>query len=498
MRLTTHLSRAATLFFFAALLGALVFRVVQFFAEVWRAINFPYGLDWAEGAVWVEATLIPGPRMYAPVDDPPFLIFPYPLIYHLAVRGLMALGADPLVAGRSLAFACTLVIAGLCGVLVNRAMRGAVSGPARWLGVAIAILVPLTYHPVTYWAQQMRVDTLAIALSFLGVTLAVFAVRRPVLLCPAVIAFVLAVYTKQVELTASAAAVVVTFILNRRQTILAALGGLAIAVAALLALEWMTNGGFLRHLLFDNLNPFSLRVAGAYVAQIYWDHLVYFVFSVVGFVVMWAREIRSSPVRTLAVFLIESDLRIVLAVSTLWFALSSVMLVTSGKFGANENYFIEAMCVWSIPLGMLAAFVADRALAPTSGPWAGGLAAVLALALLFQVKQVGPKQYGNLHDPAFAAANARLIKDAQAADRPVYSEDLVISMRSGKGVVAAPPLLQAHDEPAFVSMIEAKDFAFLILQYDERGYPADLLAAMRASYPVSERVGPYLVRRPQR
>jgi hypothetical protein len=212
---------------------------------------------------------------------------------------------------------------------------------------------------------------------------------------------------------------------------------------------------------------------------------------------MWAREVQASRAAgpsTLAAFLRQSDLRIVLAVSTLWFALSSAMLVTSGKFGANENYFIEAMCVWAIPLGMLTAFAADRA----STPLAGGLAALLALALLFQVKQVGPKQYGNLHNPAFAVANARLIKDAQLADRPVYSEDLVISMRSGKGVAAAPPLLQAHDAPAFVRMIEAKDFSFLILQYDERSYPADLLAAMRNSYPLTEQVGPYFVRRPQR
>ena len=130
MRLRSYLPQAVTALFFAALLAALIFRVVQFLAEAWRAINFPFGLDWAEGAVWAEAMLIPGPHMYGPVDVPPFLIFPYPLVYHLAIRGLVALGADPLVAGRALALTCTLVIAGLCGTLVNRAMRGIVSRPS--------------------------------------------------------------------------------------------------------------------------------------------------------------------------------------------------------------------------------------------------------------------------------------------------------------------------------------------------------------------------------
>ena len=509
-RLTTCLPRLVAILFFIGMLSTLTYRVAQFLAEAWRAVNFRFGLDWAEGAVWQQAMLIPGPRMYGPIDVPPFLIFAYPLVYHLAVHGLVALGADPLMAGRALAVTCMLVIAGLCGYLVNRAMQGMVSRPTRLLGTAIASLIPLTYHPVTYWSQQMRVDTLAIALSFLGVTLAVLAVRRPVLLWPAVIAFVLSVYTKQVELTAPAAALTVTFIANRRPTILATFAGLAMATVALLALEWATKGGFLRHIVLGNIYPFSLSVAISAIMHILMDHVVYVALALAGLLFVWAREIRSERFRVaeysnlgklprLASFLIESDLRIVLAVSTLWFVLSSIMLVTAGKAGANENYFIEAMCVWAIPIGMLVAFIAHWAFAPsaiTNRSLACAFASFLAAVLLFQVKQLGPKQYEHLRDPAFAAANEQLIKDVQAADRPVYSEDPVISMRSGRGIPAAPPNLQLREEAAFARMLEEKNFAFLILQYDERSYQADVLTTIRNSYPLTEQVGPYLVRRP--
>ena len=520
-RLTSQFARTATLALFAGLIGALGYRITQYLVEVWRAVNFPFGLDLVEGAIWQQAALIPGPRMYGPVDVPPFLFFEYPLGYHLAVNGLVALGGDPLKMGRALSVACTLVIAGLCGFLVNRAMRGAVGRPARALGTIIAAFVLLTYHPVTYWSLQMRVDMLAVALSFVGVSLVVLAARRPVLLWPAMVAFVFAVYTKQVEVAAAAAALPVAFIINRRQTVRVALVGLGMATIALAALEWTTDGGFLRHIvLYNSYPPFSLSAALSLVTRVYLGHVVYLALALAGLLFVWVREIRSSrflatpeyhdagSFNAIASFLRESDLRIVLAMSSLWFVLSSIMMVTGGQIGANENHVIETMCVWAIPIGMpLTAFTVARAFgrAPkTNGKYLfHALASLLAVALLFQVRQLGPKQYGQLRDPAFVAASERLVQDVRSAARPVYSEDMVISMRSERGVAVEPPALQLiflprgwDEATAFVRMIEEEQFAFLILK-DESTYPADVLSKIRNSYPITEQVGPYVVRRPR-
>ena len=518
-RLTIRLARTATLIFVGGLLAALSYRVGQYLVEAWRAMNFPCGLDLVEGAIWQQAALIPGPRMYGPVDVPPFLFFEYPLGYHLAVNGLVALGGDPLKMGRALSVACTLVIAALCGFLVNRAMRGAVGRPARALGTIIAAFVPLTYHPVTYWSLQMRVDMLAVAFSFVGVTLVVLATRRPVLLWPAVIAFVFAVYTKQVEVPAAAAALAVASIINRQQTVRVALVGLGMATIALAALEWTTDGGFLRHIvLYNSSPPFSLSAALSLVTRVYLGHVVYLALALAGLLFVWVREIRSSrflatpeyhdagSFNAIASFLRESNLRIVLAMSSLWFVLSSIMVVTGGQIGANENHLIEAMCVWAIPIGMLTAFTVARAFghaSKTNGNMGFVLASLLAVALLFQVRQLGPKQYGQLRDPAFVAASERLVQDVRSAARPVYSEDMVISMRSERGVAVEPPFIQSiflsggwDDATAFVRMIEEKQFAFLILQY-EAMYPTDVLSKIRNSYPITEQVGPYVVRRPR-
>ncbi len=335
----------------------------------------------------------------------------------------------------------------------------------------------------------MRVDMLAVAFSFLGVTLVVLAARRPAFLWPAMVAFVFAVYTKQGEMPAAAAALAVAFIINRRQTVRVALVGLGMATIALAALEWTTDGGFLRHIvLYNSYPPFSLSAGLSLVTRVYLGHVVYLALALAGLLFVWVREIRSSrflatpeyhdagSFNAIASFLRESDLRIVLAMSSLWFVLSSIMVVTGGQIGANENHLIEAMCIWAIPIGMLTAFTVARAFgrAPkTNGNICFVLASLLAVALLFQVRQLGPKQYGQLRDPALVAASERLVRDVRSATRPVYSEDMVISMRSERGVAFEPPFMQLiflsegwDEATAFVRMIEEEQFAFLILQYE--------------------------------
>jgi hypothetical protein len=46
-------------------------------------LAYPFG-DYGEGIVWQQALLIPGPRMYGPIDHLPFIVFHYPPVYHLA------------------------------------------------------------------------------------------------------------------------------------------------------------------------------------------------------------------------------------------------------------------------------------------------------------------------------------------------------------------------------------------------------------------------------
>ena len=208
----------------------LVARAVMYLQNAFDAVRYPFGLDYGEGIVWQQVLLIPGPRMYGPITDAPFIVFHYPPVYHLAVRAAMLLGFDPLMAGRGLSVACTLAAAGLCAWLVNCGISEHVNGLARVVGCTIGALLPLSLGPVEFWSVLMRVDMLAICLSFLGVAIVVESIRRPAWLAVAMPIFVLAVYTEQTALAAPAAALAVSLALNRRQTIIALIYGGALGL----------------------------------------------------------------------------------------------------------------------------------------------------------------------------------------------------------------------------------------------------------------------------
>ena len=90
-----------------ALLGVAIMIMSLHFAEYLRyaisSVDYRYETFDAEGIVWQQAMLIPGPRMYGDITQYPFIVFHYPPVYHLLSRALSLLGCTA--AGLALAFA---------------------------------------------------------------------------------------------------------------------------------------------------------------------------------------------------------------------------------------------------------------------------------------------------------------------------------------------------------------------------------------------------------
>jgi hypothetical protein len=232
-------------------------------AEVRRAravLAYPFGVDYGEGIVWQQALLIPGPRMYGSIDHLPFLVFHYPPVYHLASRAVMAFGVDPLAAGRIVSLAATAVIAISIAWLVAAELAGRVGRSAVLIGALTGALLPLSLGPVETWFDRMRVDMLAVALAFVGVAFVVRSERQPAWLALAMPAFVLSIYTRQTELAAPASALLVLLLVRPRATILAGIGGAVLGLSALAWLEWVTAGGFLRHVITYNINTWTFAL----------------------------------------------------------------------------------------------------------------------------------------------------------------------------------------------------------------------------------------------
>jgi hypothetical protein len=300
-------------------------------------LAYPFGVDYGEGIVWQQALLIPGPRMYGSIDHLPFIVFHYPPVYHLASRAVMAFGVDPLAAGRIVSLAATAVIAISIAWLVAAELAGRVGRSAVLIGALTGALLPLSLGPVETSFDQMRVDMLAVALAFVGVAFVVRSERQPAWLALAMPAFVLSIYTRQTELAAPASALLVLLLVRPRATILAGIGGAVLGLCALAWLEWVTAGGFLRHVITYNINTWTFALLLTRL-RFQASYAVLLALAVIGLAVLWLRRRDETLPRGAE----ASRYTIVLPIITVWLLLSLIMMVaTVGKNGSDVNYFIS-------------------------------------------------------------------------------------------------------------------------------------------------------------
>jgi hypothetical protein len=459
-------------------------------------VTYPFGLDYGEGIVWQQALLIPGQRMYGPIDHLPFIVFHYPPVYHLMTRAVMAFGVDPLVAGRTVSVAATAMIAISIAWLVAAGLAGRVGRSAVLVGAVIGAPLPLSLSPVEYWFPLMRVDMLAIALAFLGVVFAVRAEQQPGWLAPAMLAFVLSVYTKQTELCAPAAALVVLLMVRPRAAILAGLGGAIFGLAALAWLEWLTGGGFLRHILAYNVNTwkFAWLVSRLREVAIY---SILLAAAVAGLAASWHGP--GTAKRSIIVPLVS-----------VWLLLSLVMSVaTVGKIGSAGNYFIELICVCAVAVGMLVGLCWQAVIGSQGSRDVVLRVGLVCLAFSLVAVMVKRPPYYLTHnlDPETTAIRENLVREIARQDRPVLSEDMVLSLRGGQEVPIELAIFHelaqvgVWDQRHLLDLIDTHSFAFLITTtdkiYSPHWYTPELLAAMARAYPRVETRGPYVVHYPE-
>jgi len=455
------------------------------------AVQFPFGLDYGEGIIWQQALLIPGQRMYGDITHFPFLVFHYPPVYHLAVRVIAALGAPMLEAGRALSVFCTLMSGGLVAALANDVIDPNTGRYWRLAGAAAGGLTMYCYWPVVFWSPFMRIDMLAIMLSLLGVWLAGRSFRTPLLLYPAVLSFVLAVFTKQSSIAAPIAAMVVCLTTDRRLAFKAFGLGLLVGLIGLAALIWMTDGGFIRHILLYNLNRFSLKLAAWTIYQETVPHALFLIMALAGLIAGWrglaGRGSRHAPL---------------MAMLTLYLVLTSGTLVGLGKSGAAQNYFIEWMCVWSVMIGVLIAFSLNRTFGDgaVTRHWSVP-ALLLPAALVLQIAALPSGTNFGGDDPVRVGQLDALVDRIRDARQPVLSDDMVLLLKAGQEVPWEPAIFAElattgrWNEQLIIDSITTRAWAFIVTEgkpsdliYDSRFTPA-VDRAIRETYPRTEEQG---------
>jgi hypothetical protein len=287
----------------------------------------------------------------------------------------------------------------------------------------------LSLEPVEMWFGRMRVDMLAIALAFVGVVFVVRAERQPAWLALAMPAFVLSIYTRQTELAAPASALLVLLLVMPRAAILAGVGGAVLGLGALAWLEWLTAGGFLRHIITYNINTWTFALLIERL-RFQVSYAVLLALAVISLAVLWLRRRDETPPRGAE----ASRYNLVLPIISVWLLLSLIVMVaTVGKTGSSVNYFIEPMSVCAVAVGLLIG-LGWQAVAGSSGrrDMALRLGLVFAsLALVAVMAKRRPTCYA-VQTPALLAIQENLVREIAKQDRPVLSEDMVLSLRAGR------------------------------------------------------------------
>jgi hypothetical protein len=262
----------------------LVHGLVVYLLSAAQAITFPHQIDYGEGIVWQQLRLILSTGGYGSINDWPAIVFHYPPLYHALSAALAAaIDWDQLAAGRLLSVAATLVTALLSAIIVRRLCSADADKLACWVCGLLTGLIVFSLYPVVAWSMLMRVDSLALAFSFAGVYFGIRALTVPKAVHIAALCFVMAVYSKQTAIAAPAAVFGTLLFLRPRIAFAGILTTIASGLAVLAALSWLTDGGFLRHILLYNINRFDPERL-LWIATVAGGHVLYLAVAAFGII----------------------------------------------------------------------------------------------------------------------------------------------------------------------------------------------------------------------
>jgi hypothetical protein len=356
----------------------------------------------------------------------------------------------------------------------------------------------------------MRVDALAILLSFTGLALFVIARRRPVLAFLSFACFVAAVYTKQTVVAAPAACLLLAFVEKPRFSVRLLAFAISVGVMVLFMLHTVTDGLFLHHIIGYNQNPFFLR----HMFSRWINHaskLTPLLSVAVMFpVALFCRRARSVPalLQRVRLALGRSAFERCVIVVAVYFWFAAAVTVTVGKQGAGDNYFLELDLAASLISGLFLGWLIRRVSFRPQGSYSLLALLVIPLFLLHSVGNLITLRKATItfSQPAFNHSED-VVRFVQKLPGPVYSEDMTILLQAGKEIPAEPAIITAlainklWDESSFVRRIEHGEFQAIVIRSSLKNYDRfteSVARAVQQRYSLSKEFGPFKVYLPKK
>lgn len=428
--------------------GLIILLTVNFLIWLVTALKFiqyPYSLDFGEGILLVQSSmLIHGQNIYPPIDEYPFIVSNYHPLYPF-IAGLPFLFSDPsLWTGRTLTLLSAIGSMIIIGNIVFRSTKKVEIG-------IIAGLLPLCLNYPYNWAFVYRVDHFAVFLSLLGLFLYMHPPKKGGIFI-SIIPFAFAFLTKLSFILAPIACLIDLFLKKDKLTtkyLLLSIAGFAVPY---LIINAITGFGMFNHTFSYTVNAFhTMRMVEGYR-------------EIIGFTLpLWLAAIIgiANPNGKFKTLIIS------------YLVLSSLSIITYGAEGSDSNYFIELLFV--LPIAALM-WIPSKDKTSEGDKTLFSYRWLVLLAIIFFCLA------GRIMESAEFASSQGLNKTIDGGRQidmfvkncpgDVISEDLTFIARNNKEMLFLPYIMSLlsrkgkWDQSRFVEDLKNKRFNLLVLRFD--------------------------------
>ena len=456
-----------------AMVGALL---IMFIIQIIRDIGQPYTYDYGEAwNIWIGNWIGHGglKHIYYQIGQFPYYQTPYTPIFYLITGPLYKIFGATLLVGRSLSLVAGIGSSIFCGLIVKEVTK------SKWYGLLGGLIfwVP----PINRaWPLFLHVDCLGLFFSLIGTYLVVkyFGTKK---ILWAVIPYLLAVFTKQIFVTAPA--VVILYLFFTKRKIVFSFAGLMIVggLALIALLQWASGGTFITAVfayptIFQKTIWLALYLTSSNGVGQWGILIVAFCAALLTF--MRHKEFEGTPV--------------IIA----WYFLAAFAMgfVTGLKQGAWLSYFMEEMAVASMLIPIFAWEVnklkSEKRLPqmkkmPTGPTWLSELKAkdllvfTIPLVMILQIATIpsfsGWTKISQDTKDGYAVALQEI--EAIPANVPIMSEEADLLADTNR----LPPYVEPNffsqnvrygglDPTPVYSMISEKKFGLIVQEWDVNSY----------------------------
>ncbi len=485
----------------------------MFFEQDWKALFFPYTLDYGEGPLLDQTLRLAHFQSiyHNNLNQSPYTISNYPPLFPLVQVPFLWIFGPALWYGRLLSILSILAAAVLIGLTVQSITRSYLAGATSGL---LLLVIPYIFQ----WSPLDRIDSLALTLSWAGLYVIVRGSSRQALdqtaprpkqtlfksfqsnltsqpwLIAGAACLTAAIFTRQTYALAAPLAAFVWLLRlapHRRALHLAALVASASLLLAIL-LTLTSLGGFFTNIIAANVNPFIWSNVQYYATPI-WRNMRFLVVGAAAFSLAGAVK----PWRVSAWWLVAPYL------------LGAVVSgLTIGKDGSNVNYLFEFSAALSLAVGALVAWLDNNY-------WLWRTVLVMLVAV--QVTTI----YNWSHQEFYPLHISRMLFESTDLARlntlvkttnglVLADEHMALLPLNGKNLYFQPfefkMMEQAGlwDQQAFVEQIKRKEFALILLynppDWDSRHarWTDEQLSAIDANYSFAQNLADTIVYKPDK